>query len=88
MQTQTVTIINKTGLHTRPGKNFVQLAKKFASSIMVQKEGAEYNAKSLLKIMKSVICQGDEITIAAEGTDEQAAVTELTAYIQGLDPEA
>ena len=37
MYQETVKILNKTGLHTRPGKDFVQRAKKFEASIFVEK---------------------------------------------------
>ncbi|MFV0322560.1 MAG: HPr family phosphocarrier protein [Alphaproteobacteria bacterium] len=88
METTTLTIINKTGLHTRPGKNFVQLAKQFEAAITLEKEGSTYNAKSLLKIMKAGICQGDEIRLSADGSDEKEAITALKSYIENLDPEA
>ncbi len=88
MQEITVEIINDSGLHTRPGKDFVQLAKKYESKILIVKEGIEYNGKSLLKIMKAGISKGDNIAIKAEGEDEAEALMALKDYVENLDPTA
>lgn len=88
MQETNVTITNASGLHTRPGKDFIQLAKKYESQILVVKDGIEYNGKSLLKIMKAGISKDDEITIKAEGSDEAEALQALKDYIENLDPNA
>ncbi len=88
MQKTAVTIINASGLHTRPGKDFVQLAKTFESQVVLIKDSVEYNGKSLLKIMKAGISQNDEIEIKAEGVDEVDALSALKDYIENLDPDA
>ncbi len=88
MQEATVEIINDSGLHTRPGKDFVQLAKKYESKIFVIKDGIEYNGKSLLKIMKAGISKGDNVVIKADGSDELDALSALKDYIENLDPTA
>ena len=36
MKSKTVEIVNETGLHTRPGNEFVSLAKTFSSQISVE----------------------------------------------------
>lgn len=88
MKEVNVKIINQSGLHTRPGKDFVQLAKTFESQVIVIKDDLEYNGKSLLKIMKAGICQGDQLVIRADGTDASEAIEALKNYIETLDPEA
>lgn len=88
MESTQVTIINQSGLHTRPGKDFVQLAKKYESKITIVKDAIEYNGKSLLKLMKAGISKGEEITIKADGEDEKAAIEALKSYVENLDPEA
>ncbi|MFV0321419.1 MAG: HPr family phosphocarrier protein [Alphaproteobacteria bacterium] len=88
MESTQVTIINQSGLHTRPGKDFVQLAKKYESKIIIVKDAIEYNGKSLLKLMKAGISKGEEITIKADGEDEKAAIEALKSYVENLDPEA
>lgn len=88
MESVNVKIINQSGLHTRPGKDFIQLAKKFESKITVIKDDVEYNGKSLLKIMKAGICKGDQITITADGADDKEAIDALKSYVETLDPQA
>ncbi|MGP1576955.1 MAG: HPr family phosphocarrier protein [Treponema sp.] len=85
MKEVTVTVKNPTGLHTRPGTEFVQRAKNFQSDITVKKAEKEANAKSIIKIMKIGISCGDTITLTASGEDEDMALQELTAYINNLE---
>lgn len=84
MKTQEVEIVNPTGLHTRPGNQFVQLAKTFACDIRVIKGEKDANAKSLLKVLKVGISAGDRITLECNGDDEDAAMDALTAFIAQL----
>lgn len=84
MKSAKVKIINPTGLHTRPGTEFVQLAKKFASDITVKKGDKEGNAKSIIKVLKIGISCGDEIEILASGNDEESAVNSLIEYVENL----
>ncbi|SQC99041.1 Phosphocarrier protein NPr [Fusobacterium necrophorum subsp. necrophorum] len=52
MANKTVEITNETGLHTRPGNEFVSLAKTFSSQIEVENEaGKKVKGTSLLKLL-------------------------------------
>ena len=82
MYSQKVTVENKTGLHARPASVFVQTASKFKSNITVQKDEKSINAKSILNIMTLGAVKGVEITISAEGPDEEAAVKTLVDLIK------
>ena len=84
MLTDCVKISNETGLHTRPGTRFVKLAKTFECDITVKKGGREFNAKSLLKLMKIGVSQGDLIELKCDGTDEKAALKSLKNFISNL----
>lgn len=72
-----VTIENKTGIHARPASVFVQTATKFKSKVQIKAKGKTVDAKSILMIMSMGLVKGTEITIAAEGEDEAAAVQAL-----------
>ena len=74
MQSIEITIVNENGLHTRPGKNFVQACKKFES-----------DGKSLMKLMAAGICKDDVIQIHATGADEQEAITYLSEFVAQLE---
>ncbi len=84
MKEAVITVKNPTGLHTRPGTEFVQLAKTFESDITVKKGDKDGNAKSIVKVLKIGISCGDEITITASGSDEDKAIEALTSYIENL----
>ena len=74
MYTQNVTINNEVGLHARPATFFIQKANEFKSGIWVEKEDRRVNAKSLLGVLSMAITTGTEVTLIAEGPDEEAAV--------------
>lgn len=77
-------IRNETGLHTRPGNEFVKAAKGFSSAISIAKDGKTVDAKSLLKIMKLNIIKGDRITLSCEGNDEVEAMDSLALCLESL----
>lgn len=76
-----ITIDNPTGLHARPAKYFVQVAKKFKSDIRLLRDGKKANAKSLVSILTLGVKCGHEIQIAVEGVDEDQALDALKAAI-------
>ena len=76
-----VVVQNQVGLHARPATFFIQKANEFKASIWVEKENRKVNAKSLLGVLSLGVARGMEITISAEGEDEQAAVDALEALI-------
>lgn len=77
-------IKNETGLHTRPGNEFVKTAKAFASSVTVAKGDKVVDAKSLLKLMKANVVKGDRIVLSCDGPDEEAAMAALGACLESL----
>ena len=81
MVTREVTIKNSVGLHARPATFFIQKANSFKSSIWVEREDRRVNAKSLLGVLSLGIVKGMEITLVADGPDEEAATEALTSLI-------
>ena len=68
MKSKTVEIVNETGLHTRPGNEFVSLAKTFSSKISVENEaGVKVNGTSLLKLLSLGIKKGNVKTLKCMG---------------------
>ncbi len=82
MRSEKVTILNETGLHARPASVFVNTAAKFKSELMIQKGEKQVNAKSILAVLSLGISKGTEITISAQGSDEEEAVSKLVELIQ------
>jgi phosphotransferase system HPr (HPr) family protein len=77
-------ITNPSGLHTRPGNDFVKTAKQFTCDITLTKGEKTVDAKSLLKLMKADIVEGDVISIACSGPDENEALAALGNYLLSL----
>jgi phosphocarrier protein len=86
MYKKTTTVINATGLHARPGSDFVHEAAKFGSKVTIRRldeEGDPVNAKSIAFVLSLGIGKGVGVELAAEGPDEKEAVDSLAAFIDG-----
>lgn len=80
---QTTTVVNcASGLHNKQATYFIQKANDFRSSIWIEVEDRKINAKSLLGVLSMAIVTGTEVTITAEGPDEEEAVKTLTDMLQ------
>lgn len=76
-----VTIINKLGLHARAAAKLVSCASEFESEIFVERNGHRVNGKSIMGVMMLAASQGVQITLEAEGVDEESALQALQALI-------
>lgn len=81
MVEQTVVIQNRLGLHARACSVFVKEAAKYASHIIVARDGLEVNGKSILGVMMLAAERGAEILLRAEGPDETAALAGLVKVV-------
>ena len=81
MTSKRVTIQNELGLHARPANVFVKEANRYRSRVRLIYQGREYNAKSIVSVLKACVKTGCEIEVQAEGEDEAAAVAGLTAAV-------
>jgi len=77
------TINNEQGLHARPASLLVQAASQSKSSVVLIKEGKEFNAKSILGIMSVGAQKGDQIMVRIDGPDEAETDTKLEALFKG-----
>lgn len=78
---KTVEITLESGLQARPAAQFVQEANKYAADLFLEKEGKRINAKSIMGLMTLALGRGEEVTIIADGTDEEEAVKDLVNFI-------
>lgn len=72
-----LTVLNKLGLHARPAAEFVRCARKFKSRIVLQKNGEEYSAASILDVLSANLDCGSMMLLKAEGPDAETALGEL-----------
>ena len=61
----------------------VQEASKYESSIYFEVEDKRINAKSIMGMMSLGLCTGEELTVTAEGADEQTAVDNIEKFLSG-----
>ncbi|MDX9801313.1 MAG: HPr family phosphocarrier protein [Spirochaetia bacterium] len=85
MVKEQITILNKTGLHTRPGKRVVSEAKQFECDIKLVFGEKEANVKSLIKLLKLGISQNHVVELICDGADEEAALDHMKKYILSLE---
>ena len=81
MVTKEVLVGCASGLHNKQATYFIQKANEFRSSIWIEADDRKINAKSLLGVLSMGITTGTEITLIAEGSDEEAAVKSLSAML-------
>ncbi|MBS4172310.1 phosphocarrier protein HPr [Bacillus sp. FJAT-49736] len=70
-------VIADTGIHARPATLLVQTASKFDSDIQLGYNGKQVNLKSIMGVMSLGIGKDAQISISANGSDEQDALNAL-----------
>ena len=80
MYTEKSVVKCESGLHNRQATFFIQKANEFRSSIWIEVDD-RINAKSLLGVLSMAITTGTEVTLIAEGPDEEAAVKTLAQML-------
>ena len=74
----------KSGLDTRPVAMLVQVASKYASETFLETSSKRVNAKSIMGMMTLGLIPGEEVTIVANGGDEEQALGEIEAYLTSV----
>ena len=72
-----IKVINKLGLHARAATRLVNKASGFESDILLERDGQQVDAKSIMGIMILAASQGTELEIIVNGTDEQHALNAI-----------
>lgn len=83
MKRQTVQATISAAKEERPVAELVQLANRFKSSIYFETANKVINAKSIMGMMTLNLISGLDVTITADGEDEEVAIEQLAAYITG-----
>lgn len=81
MKSTQVTIVNKLGLHARAAAKLVQLSNQFDSDILLEKDGEEADAKSIMEVLMLAGTKDSKLHIKATGRDEEAALEEVRQLI-------
>ena len=81
MISKPVTIQLSEGLDARPIALLVQEASQYASTVYIEVDEKQINAKSIMGMMSLRLVPGDEITIVTNGTDEEAAAQGIEKFL-------
>lgn len=75
-------ITDEIGIHARPAGLLVKEAKEFASKITIETNGKRVDATKLMSIMALGVKQGTEVTVKADGPDEEEAIAEMESFLK------
>ena len=78
---KTIKVKLSDGLEYRPAALFVQVASKFNSRIYIMLDNKKVNAKSIMGMMSLGMVEGEEVSVTAEGDDEEEAIAELVSLL-------
>ena len=74
-------IRNRTGLHARPARELVNVAKRFQSDVRVHHGAKRANGKSLASLLTLGVLPGSVIRIEVDGVDGEEALRVLAAAV-------
>mgnify|MGYP000539946334 FL=1 len=69
------------GFDGRPIALLVQEASQYASTVYIQVGEKHINAKSIMGMMSLKLQKGEDVTIIADGQDEDAAVSGVATFL-------
>lgn len=76
-----VTIQNNMDMEDRPVAHLVQAASQYASQVYIVMGSKKINAKSIMGMMSLKLQKGEDVTIVADGQDEDAAVSGVATFL-------
>lgn len=75
-------ITDEIGIHARPAGLLVKEAKVFTSNVVLSVDGKKADMKKLMALMALGVGHGAEVTVIAEGEDEDAAAAKLEGFFK------
>ena len=81
MITKSMEIRIPSGLDPSTIALFIQTASQYDSKVYVESENRRVNAKSLMGMMLLGLPKGANLTVIAEGSDEEQAVRQIEKYL-------
>lgn len=82
MTEKMLTVKNRAGIHARPAALIAQTANKFASEILLEKDSASVNAKSIMGVITMAAGYNTTLTLKVDGADEKEAVDAITSLFE------
>jgi phosphocarrier protein HPr len=82
VQETSVQIKNPQGLHMRPAMQFVDLANRFSSEVLVSNGQTTADGKSIMQMSMLAATCGTRLTIRATGADADEAIDALRDLVE------
>lgn len=83
MPERKVNVASRVGLHARPASLFVQAVAATGLPVTIAKgDGDPVDARSILLVMGLAVGNNDEVTLAAEGENADAALEQLVKLLK------
>jgi phosphocarrier protein len=82
MKKFTYVINDELGIHARPAGLLVKESAKFTSNITLKSGDKSGDAKRIFGVMGMGIKKGNEVTVEADGADEDAAIAALEEFFK------
>lgn len=76
------TITDAQGIHARPAGLLVKAVAAYPCKVTIAKGAKEMDAKRLLGVMSLGVKQGEEITVKADGENEDEAIAAIEAFLK------
>ena len=71
------------GLKSRDAANFVQVAGRYKSQLLIEFGNKKVNANSMIGVLHLGLKMGDVICVMASGEDAEAALNSLSRLLKG-----
>lgn len=75
-------ISDEIGIHVRPAGMLAKEAKGFSSKITLEANGKSAEVTKLMAVMSLGVKNGAEVTVKAEGDDEDAAIAKMKEFME------
>lgn len=75
-------IKDEVGIHARPAGMLAKEAKKYASKIVISKDGKKAEATKLMAVMGLAVKCGNTVEVEVEGDDEDTAFEAVKTFFE------
>jgi phosphocarrier protein len=82
MKTRDVTICNRLGLHARAATRLVNCASGFEADVWIVRGARRINGKSIMGVLTLAAAKGTELSIEADGPDEDEALDAMNRMVE------
>jgi len=85
---KTLTIKNELGLHARSAAMIVRALERYRSSVFLERDGNQVDARSLLDILTLACPKDSRVVVRADGDDAREAVDSIEKLVDDKFGEA